>query len=420
MRHNTPLFSCLAFILLTVLNYAGATETLTASENRELSDSVVVTNRYHINSYQLNNDNHLTRLRTVADSLRTGGLLDHIVIEGYSSPDGPYATNSDLALKRAKRIRSYLVDNLDIPLDIISVTSKAEDWDGLRQIIDTDTQLPSREKVAEIIDKVSNLGLRETKLRNLDSGRPWRYMARIIFPELRRTVTRFRYHDGEMAVTVPAEKFDNLPEVGEMPYLAEDKTDEVESVEEITAVNECTDNTTNHWYIKTNIPAWAMLWLNAAVEFDIADHWSAQLPIYYSGFNYFKSTRKFRTFTIMPEIRWWPGSENQGFFMGAHFGMGYYNVACDGNYRYQDHDGKTPALGGGLTIGVRIPISTNRRWWLELSAGAGIYHLDYDLFINEHNGLLTGRKQRTFYGLDNAAVSIAYRFDLAGKKGGAR
>ena len=79
-----------------------------------------------------------------------------------------------------------------------------------------------------------------------------------------------------------------------------------------------------------------MLLANIAVEFDCAPHWSVQLPIYYSGFNYFTSRRKFRTFAIIPEARYWFRSDNQGWFAGAHLGMAYYNIALGGTTRYQD------------------------------------------------------------------------------------
>ena len=49
---------------------------------------------------------------------------------------------------------------------------------------------------------------------------------------------------------------------------------------------------------------------------------------------------------------------------------------------------------------------------MEATVGAGIYKLDYDLFENRYNGPLTGRRQRTFYGIDQAALTISYRFDL--------
>ena len=39
------------------------------------------------------------------------------------------------------------------------------------------------------------------------------------------------------------------------------------------------------------------------------------------------------------------------------------------------------------------------------------------MFVNKANGLLAGRKKRTFYGIDNAALSVCYMFDVR-KKGG--
>ncbi len=172
-------------------------------------------------------------------------------------------------------------------------------------------------------------------------------------------------------------------------------------------------------YLKTNMPAWAMLWINAAVEFDITERVSAQLPVYYSGFNYFTRTLKFRTFALQPSLRWWPRRDNMGFFLEGHFGLAWYDFAKDGEFRYQDHFKRRPAIGGGIGIGYRFHFNSNRRWTMEASLGAGIYHLNYDIFENHTNGYIVGQRRRTFYGIDHAALSISYSFDL-GKKGGVR
>jgi len=66
-----------------------------------------------------------------------------------------------------------------------------------------------------------------------------------------------------------------------------------------------------------------------------------------------------------------------------------------------------------------MPLSKNRRWKLEFTLGAGVYASHYDRFYNEPNGRLEGDYKKTFFGLDNVAVTIAYRFDL-NKKGGKR
>lgn len=174
---------------------------------------------------------------------------------------------------------------------------------------------------------------------------------------------------------------------------------------------------------KTNIPAWGMLWQNAAVEVDILPHFSFELPVYWSPYDYGKRTLKFRTFSAMPKFRYWPSADNDGFFVDIHGGFAYYNVALGGDKRYQDHDGDTPALGGGIGLGYRFRLPGAPRWKIELALGAGVYALDYDIFENTRNGLITDRRQRTFFGIDNFAVSLCYEFYVrprSDRKGGRR
>lgn len=176
----------------------------------------------------------------------------------------------------------------------------------------------------------------------------------------------------------------------------------------------------NKIYLKSNLVALGGAVANAAVEFDFAEHWSFNFPVYYSAWDYFIQTVKFRTFAIQPEVRYWFSDENRGLFTGAHFGMAYYNLAVDGKYRYQDHKRKSPALGGGLSLGYRIPVSNDGHWNLEFSLGAGIYHSYYDKFENTpqtSKGLMIGSYKKTYVGLDQASVSICYMFDCSAKGG---
>ena len=52
------------------------------------------------------------------------------------------------------------------------------------------------------------------------------------------------------------------------------------------------------------------------------------------------------------------------------------------------------------------------RWNVEFSLGAGVYKAYYDKFRNERNGVRSSTVRKTFIGLDNAAVSFSYMFDL--------
>ena len=172
--------------------------------------------------------------------------------------------------------------------------------------------------------------------------------------------------------------------------------------------------------LKTNLLGWGMGISNVAVEFDLAEHWSFHLPVYYSAWNYFKSTIKFRTLATQPEIRYWFSEDNENFFLGAHFGMAYYNLAVGGNYRYQDHNKNTPSLGGGLSVGYRMPVCKSKNWKLEFSLGAGGYSVFCDRFHNTPDvskGLMVDNLKTTYWGIDNASVSFLYSFGIH-KKGG--
>lgn len=176
-------------------------------------------------------------------------------------------------------------------------------------------------------------------------------------------------------------------------------------------------------HVKTNVLGLGMAIANMAVEVDLAKHCSFTLPVYYSAWDYFKTTIKFRTLAVQPEFRYWFQPENEGWFLGAHFGMAYFNVALDGDYRYQDHNRETPAMGGGVAVGYRTHLSKNKRWKLEFALGGGAYSVDYDKFHNTKvtkDGLMVASSvKKTYWGIDQAAISIAYAFDLK-KKGGKR
>ena len=170
------------------------------------------------------------------------------------------------------------------------------------------------------------------------------------------------------------------------------------------------------WRISTDIPAWACLVTNITGEYDFRPHWSAAMTVRYSAFNYGTATRKFRTFELRPQLRYWIKDSHTGLFFDAHVAMIAYNVALSRwDYRIQDRSGKHPALGGGIGIGYRVPFK-DPRFAMEFSIGAGIYHLDYNRFENRWNGTLIDRHTRTFYGIDRAGISLVYNFNAGGSR----
>jgi hypothetical protein len=166
--------------------------------------------------------------------------------------------------------------------------------------------------------------------------------------------------------------------------------------------------------LKTNAIGWALLNGNAAVEYTFNQHWAVNLAIYYGALDYFKSTVKFRTHSFMPEVRYYTDL-NKGFFAGVHLGLAYWNFALGGSTRFQDHRGKSPAYGGGVTAGYITRLGKSKRWNMEFALGAGVYHLRYDKFVNRHNGAKFEQKHKTEVLVDNLAVSLSYTFEIIRK-----
>ena len=344
---------------------------------------------------------------------------------GAASPEGSDQLNRRLARGRLTALENLVRKEVDIPDSLITRNDSYIPWNYLKKQIE-DSDIIRTDEVIAILNESSllvdyhypnlHIDSRVVKLQKLDNGKVWQQMNKLFFGQMRNASVVFITYKKE------------LPAVQE-PIIVQDTVVAEPSTEiapDTTAIVETIIPKIEEWnrklYLKTNALFWGMGMTNVSAEIDLAKHWSFALPVTYSAWNYFTSTVKFRTLAVQPEFRYWFNENNQKFFIGAHFGYAQYNVAVDGNYRYQDHDGKSPALGGGVSVGYRMPISKSDKWHIEFSLGAGVYSLHYDKFYNTPNtkdGLMIESVKKTYWGIDQAAVSFSYSFDLK-KKGGKR
>lgn len=344
-----------------------------------------------------------------------------ITICGSASPEGSYQLNRKLAQGRLSALEKLILNEVDIPDSLITHNDSYIPWEYLKSQIENSSLSHKDEAIAILEEEgqlvkyhhpYTHIDNRILKLMALDNGKIWQQMNKLLFEQMRNAC----------AVFVTWKKM--LPPIQKPIITPKIAVTELAPAAEVVEVTETVIPETAGWnrklHLKTNAIGLGMAIANVAVEVDLAEHWSITLPIYYSAWDYFKSTIKFRTLAVQPELRHWLSGKNDGFFAGAHFGVAYYNFAFDGEYRYQDHKSKTPAIGGGVGIGYRLPISRDNRWGVEFSLGAGVHSLHYDKFHNTprtKDGLMTGSVRRTYWGIDQAAVSFCLSFDLK-KKGG--
>ena len=336
---------------------------------------------------------------------------------GAASPEGSYQLNRRLAQGRLGALETFVRKEINIPDSLITRNDSYIPWDYLKSQIQ-DSELARKDEVIAILEEEGRLvdyhhpnthiDNRIVKLRALDGGKVWQQMNRLFFSRMRNACAVFVTYRKELP---PVQEPVSVPDtVAEAPVV-EAKADTI--VEPVIPEVEAWSR---RLHVKTNIIGLAAGIANAAVEIDLAKHWSFTLPVYYSAWNYFKSTLKFRTLAVQPEFRYWLNENNEGWFAGAHFSLGYYNIATDGEKRYQDHDGKSPAIGGGISLGVRTPLSKDQRWYVEFVLGGGVYDTCYDTFYNVENGKLIDTTDKVYWGIDNAAINISYRFNLKKRK----
>ena len=385
---------------------------MVASAQKSASTETVFEINFPINShtvYRTFGDNEATldslgRLLKRTKGAHAAVELREVSMNGTASPDGRLTSNIRLANRRMRAMADYIGRVYGIDTSLITLGEARVPWDEFRAMI------ASEPRLLDIVSKGSDdswldAGIRMDRLKALDGGRVWRRLAKDVFPRLRRSVV--------MTVTVK-----EIPE----PVVAEPEPEpesepepaavEPEPVAEAAPDPRAAVPCRRSWHAATNALALSMAIANVQGEYDFACRWSVAASVYYSGWNYGSVKRKFRTFIFRPEVRYWLSEGHRGFFFDAHIQMAAYNFALPGwEYRIQDVKGRHPALGGGLGAGYRLPLGSKGRWALEAQVGVGCYHLEYNRFENVDNGRLVDRRERTFVGIDNVAVSVVYNFN---------
>ena len=369
--------------------------------------------RYEVDSVRINpsymsNSRTLNELEEFLNFMRTNRALaiDSMKFTGTASPEGYIERNQWLSRNRMIKFHDYVNKFYPLADSKVFGTDSYIPWQRFRNAVEK-SDIPCRERVLNVLsmpaDTVAwNRGMHTDQrmmiLRYMDDGEVWKV--------LRPILAESRYAEAEFVWSafpfgVPLYPIMVNPE--EMPGYA-------------PMPLPLSTSWTHRFYVKTNLLDWGLLIANLAVEFDIARHWSFALPVFYSCWNYFSPKVKFRVAGFQPELRYWFNStQNDGWFIGGHFGYTYYNMAFGGEHRYQDADGKKPAMGAGVAFGWRKPFGPGKKWRVEFSAGVGVYPLKYDVFENTRDyryGKLIETRRKTFIGLDQAAITIGYAIDL--------
>lgn len=113
--------------------------------------------------------------------------LGSIQFVGAASPEGSIRFNRWLSEQRAATLIGYLNNYVHIPDSLVSVSCLGRDWEGLRQRVLADPDVPGREVVLSLLESKSD------PLEELKRTRAYNYLYTRHFPELRASSLVLEY-----------------------------------------------------------------------------------------------------------------------------------------------------------------------------------------------------------------------------------
>lgn len=145
-------------------------------------------NRTEIRPDYRRNPEELQKIRNTIDILRGDAdtRIVSVTIEGFASPEGPYANNERLARGRASALADYVRGLYTFPPSVMHSAWVAEDWAGLRRYVES----------ADIADKAAILAILDReelapddRERRLKSACPeqYRFLLANVYPGLRHS-----------------------------------------------------------------------------------------------------------------------------------------------------------------------------------------------------------------------------------------
>lgn len=149
---------------------------------------------YEIQPHYKRNAEELAAICRVMDKIKSNpsARVTELSITGYASPDGRYTNNEKLAYYRALSVAKYLQPRYGISVRDSKVWGVAEDWTKLRDLVSA-SDIAHKREILQIIDSSDHPDVRESRLRRLGGGRPWKVMIDTMFPQLRRVEYKVTY-----------------------------------------------------------------------------------------------------------------------------------------------------------------------------------------------------------------------------------
>ena len=144
---------CVLFVL--VLSISGE---ISAQEKRDSVRIYFHQGKVNIDTCLLDNGNEMERFAKICSALNDSvRLIRKIQIIGGASPEGGGLLNGRLSEKRAEVLWRYISPYIKIPVLERDFHFSGSDWNGLITMVRADVNVPEREDVLRLLEKIVRL-----------------------------------------------------------------------------------------------------------------------------------------------------------------------------------------------------------------------------------------------------------------------
>lgn len=399
------------------------------AENAPMGESggktIVFRQPFLVGSDKIIRSDALLNFRSQVDSLVREDVVGNVSITGVASIDGNHAGNELLASGRAVAMKEWLTTSTYLPANRILLFSNGGDWDLFRHLIEKDSEVPSKKEILGIIGSDLTESAKIRKLKSLKGGDVWKYLVKVIFPEMRVAVVSIdevsrNSENGIMGVDVNST---NLKDESPAPVAEENKNTETgaeynaptasdEVVEEIIqAIEYCRDQ---RMALKSNLLYDAALMPSLELEYKINSRWSVALEANVAWWKNDSRHKYYQIATLIPEVKYHfnPDCNWKGHYLGVFAGGGKYDLE-NGNKGYYGE-------GGMLGLSYNYVFDVSKHLSFEAGIGAGVLYSRYKEYIPVNGHYLYQQTKHLWYGgplrLKFALVWRFWNYDCKGGK----
>ena len=406
---------CVLFVL--VLSISGE---ISAQEKRDSVRIYFHQGKVNIDTCLLDNGNEMERFAKICSALNDSvRLIRKIQIIGGASPEGGGLLNGRLSEKRAEVLWRYISPYIKIPVLEKDFHFSGSDWNGLITMVRADVNVPEREDVLRLLEKIVRLENQDSpywggELKRLKGGRPYSYLYKFHFPKLRSSMVKICYDS------------DPINPVRDTVYI---HTRDTLCIRDTVTVIAPVKKRPFCMAVKTNLLYDAVLIPDIGVEFCLGKNWSVAGNWMYAWWKSDRHHNYWRLYGGDLEVRRWFGRKaSEKPLAGHHIGL-YGRI-----FTYDFETGGTGYMGGkpggtlwdkmnysvGLEYGYSLPVA--RRLNLDFVIGVGYWGGEYHKYapIDGHY-VWKETRRRHWFGLTEAEISLVWllgRGNYNEKKGG--